>query len=154
LTMIATVSSVPNQVALFSATSLMQPTVLVAVDATQVLSDEAGKLANIVAPGGLTPTLDGKLTGSLAPGYDASKGYLVMPVIRNYTDPRAVDTNTITTILGNSSLRSQHAAQITGFATNNAFKGVFVDYQEVPVDLRESYSTFITELVGCCANKG
>ncbi len=146
LMMIATVNTVPDQVALFSAISLTQPTVLVAVDAVQVLSEDAGKLANIVAPGGLTPTLDGRLTGSLAPGYDTSKGYLVMPVIRNYTDPRAVDTNTIMTILGNSTLRSQHAAQITGFATNNAFKGVFVDYQDVPDDLRESYSAFITEL--------
>ncbi len=146
LSMIATVNAVPDQVALFSAVSLTQPTVLVAVDAVQVLSDEAGKLANIVAPGGLTPTLDGKLTGSLAPGYDAAKGYLVMPVIRNYTDPRAVDTNTVMTILGNSTLRSQHAAQITGFATNNAFKGVFVDYRDVPDTLRESYSAFITEL--------
>lgn len=146
LTMIANVSDVPDQVALFSAVSLSQPTVLVSVDATQVLSDEAGRLANVVAPGGLTPTLDGKLTGSLAPGYDASKGYLVMPIIRNYTDPRAVDTNTVMTILGNSTLRSQHAAQITGFATNNAFKGVFVDYRDVPVELRDSFSAFITEL--------
>ncbi len=146
LTMIATVSKIPDQVALFSAVSLAQPTVLVSVDAAQVLSDEAGKLANIVAPGGLTPTLDGKLTGSLAPGYDASKGYLVMPIIRNYTDPRAVDTNTIMTILGNSALRSQHAAQIAGFATNNGFKGVFVDYRDVSPELREAYSAFITEL--------
>lgn len=154
LSMVAAVNKVPDQVALFSAVSQVQPTVLVAVDAVQVLSDEAGKLANIVAPGGLTPTLDGKLTGSLAPGYDASKGYLVMPVIRNYSDPRAVDTNTIMTILGNSTLRSQHAAQITGFATNNAFKGVFVDYRDVPAELRDSFSAFITDLGASLRGQG
>ena len=154
LSMVAAVNKVPDQLALFSAVSQVQPTVLVAVDAVQVLSDEAGKLANIVAPGGLTPTLDGKLTGSLAPGYDASKGYLVMPVIRNYSDPRAVDTNTIMTILGNSTLRSQHAAQITGFATNNAFKGVFVDYRDVPAELRDSFSAFITDLGASLQGQG
>jgi len=154
LAVIASVADVPEQVALFQQAAVTQPTVLVAVDAVQVLSESAGQLATIVAPGGMTPTLDGKLTGSLAPGYDVNRGYLVMPVIRNFADPRAIDTNTITAILGNRTLRSEHAVQIAGFVANNGFKGAFIDYRDVPVELRESFSAFVTELGGILRQQG
>jgi hypothetical protein len=146
LSMIASVRDLPDQVALFSAAGAMQPTVLVSVDAVQVLSEGVGELATIVSPGGMTPTVDGRLSGSLAPGYDLNAGYLVMPVIRNYADPRAVDTATISTILGNRTLRNDHIAQIAVFVSSNGFRGVFIDYRDVPLDQRESFSAFITEL--------
>ncbi len=146
LSMIAAVKDVPDQVALFQTVAATQPTILVSVDAVQVLSNEAGQLATIVAPGGMTPTLDGKLTGSLAPGFSLTQGYWVMPVIRNFIDPRAIDTNTVATILGNRTLRRDHAVQIAAFALNNGFKGVFIDYRDIAPDLRDSFSAFVTEL--------
>lgn len=146
LTMIATVTRIPTQVALFQTANTAQPVVLVAVDTTQKFTEGAGQLATIVSPAGMQPTLDGRLTGSLAPGYDLNKGYLVMPVIRNFADPRAVDTNTIVAILGNGTLRNQHALQIAVFVANNGFKGVFVDYRDVPVELRDQFSAWVTEL--------
>jgi spore germination protein YaaH len=146
LTMIASVTRIPTHIALFQASSTGQPVVVVAIDTTQKFTDEAGQLATIVSPAGMQPTLDGRLIGSLAPGYDLNKGYLVMPVIRNFTDPRAVDTNTITAILGNSTLRGQHAAQIAVFAANNGFEGVFVDYRDVPPEQRDPFSALVTEL--------
>ncbi|MBZ0288037.1 MAG: hypothetical protein K8I30_10520, partial [Anaerolineae bacterium] len=140
----ATVKSVPGQVGLFQAAPLGQPTVLASVDAVQVLSSEVGQLATIVSPAGLTPTLDGKLTGSLAPGYDPAAGYLIMPVIRNFADPRALDANTVTAILSNRALWTQHVEQITGFASNNQFAGVVIDYRDVPIEQRDNFRAFIT----------
>ncbi len=144
--MIATIKNVPNEVALFQASPPEQPTVLAAVDAVQVLSKDVGQLSTIVSPGGMTPTLDGKLTGSLAPGYAAQQGYLVLPVIRNFADPRAIDTNTIMAILGNDGLRSEHASQIAGFASANGVQGVVIDYRQVSKDQRDQFSAFITDL--------
>lgn len=145
-TRVATVSSVPDYLALFQARPLDQPTVLVAVDAAQVLSPDAGQLATIVAPGGLQPTMEGKLTGSLAAGFELNRGYLVMPAIRNYADPRAVDIDTVTAILGNRALRTQHVGQLTAFAASGGFTGVMIDYRELPADQRDNFSAFITEL--------
>jgi hypothetical protein len=142
----ATVDKVPSQVALFQAKPPDQPTVLAAVDAAQVLSADVAKLSTIVAPGGMQPTLDGKLTGSLAPGFALNQGYLVMPVVRNYADPRALDTDTVTAILRNSGLRTEHVRQITGFVANNNFSGVFIDYRGLPDDQRANFSAFVQEL--------
>jgi spore germination protein YaaH len=143
---IATVEGIPDQMALFQNASNTQPLVIVPVDAVQVLSEEVGQLATIVAPGGMQPGLDGKLIGSLAPGYDLNRGYLVMPVVRNFADPRAIDSNTVSAILGNRTLRSEHVAQAAAFASNNGFAGVIIDYRDIPVEQREGFSAFVTEL--------
>ncbi|NWG15360.1 MAG: hypothetical protein HXY41_01875 [Chloroflexi bacterium] len=142
----ATVQDVPSKMALFQARLLEQPTVLVAVDAAQVLSAEAAQLATIVAPGGLQPTIEGKLTGSLAAGFELNRGYLVMPVIRNYADPRALDIDTVTAILGSRTLRSEHVGQLAAFAGSAGFAGVIIDYRDVPETFREAFSAFIREL--------
>lgn len=145
-TRVATVRNVPEYLALFQARPLDQATVLVAVDAAQVLSADAGQVATIVAPGGLQPTLEGKLTGSLAAGFELSRGYLVMPAIRNYADPRAVDIDTVTTIIGNRTLRTEHVGQLTAFAASGGFAGVMIDYRDLPADQRDNFSAFMTEL--------
>jgi hypothetical protein len=141
----ATVSDVPEHVALFQAAPPEQPRVLVAVDVTQELSDSAATLANIVAPGGLQPTLDGKLTGSLAPGFDLNASYQVMPILRNFVDPRALDTQTVGTILSNSTLRRQHAAEIAAFASAG-YDGVIIDYRELPAEQRDNLSALMRDL--------
>ncbi len=153
-TLTARVNDVPETLGLFQAAPAAQPSVLVAVDATQVLSPEVGQLATIVSPGGMQPTLDGKLTGSLAPGYDPNAGYLVMPVIRNFADARALDSNTVGLILNNRTLRNEHVTQIVGFAANNNFAGVMIDYREVPPDQRDSFSAFIRALGAAFDERG
>ena len=144
-TLEATLPSAPERVALFQ-TAPNAPVVLVAYDVTQFLSEEAGTLATIVAPGGLQPTLDGKITGSLAPGFVNNAGYLVMPVLRDYADPRALDTQTVSAILGNSALRTAHAREIALLASGGGFDGIFVDYRGLAPDQRANFSTFIQEL--------
>ncbi len=145
-TLTAAVADLPRQLALFQAAPVEQPTVLVAVDAVQVLSAEVGQIATIVAPAGLQPTLDGKLTGSLAAGFDLNRGYLVMPAIRNYADPRALDPDTVSALLSNRTLRTEHVSQLAAFAANGGFAGVLIDYRGLPVEQRDNFSAFITEL--------
>ncbi len=154
LSLVAQLQRLPDQVALFQAAIVSQPTVLVAYDAVQVLAPEAGSVATIVAPGGMTPTLNGALSGSLAPGYDLNQGYLVMPIIRNYLDPLAIDTNTLTTIMGNRQLRDEHVAQVATFVANNGFDGAFIDYRDLPLELRDSFSAFITDLGNALRTQG
>jgi hypothetical protein len=69
-----------------------------------------------------------------------------MPAIRNYADPRALDPETITIIIGNRTLRGQHATQLANFASSNGFNGVMIDYRDLPVEHRENFSAFIEEL--------
>ncbi len=142
---VATVEDIPQQVALFQVAPPPQPTVLVPVDVVQTLTDEVSQLATIVAPAGLQPTIEGTLAGSLAAGFDLNSAYLVAPDIRNFSDPRALDTDTIGTILGNSSLRHEHATQLAAFASTG-FDGLVIDYREISPDQRDQYAAFIRDL--------
>lgn len=141
----ATVDAVPEQVALFQAAPLGQPRVLASYDVTQVLAPDVARLATIVSPAGLQPTLDGKLVGNLAAGFDQNAGYLLVPAIRNYADPRATDPDTVASILSNNDLRREHAAQIAAFA-GSGYDGVLIDYRDLPAEQRQNFSAFVADL--------
>jgi hypothetical protein len=141
----ASLSDVPEHLALFQTAPPEQPRVLVTVSVNEALSENVASLANIVAPGGLQPTLEGRLTGSLAPGFDTAAGYQVMPILRNFIDPRALDTQTVATIMGNSVLRRQHAAEVATFAASG-YDGVIIDYRDLPVEQRANFSAFMRDL--------
>lgn len=142
----ALVASVPQHVAVFQAAPPQQPTVLAAIDVVQTLSPEVAQIATIVAPAGLQPTLEGTLTGSLAAGVDPTAGYAVMPVIRNFIDPRALDPQTVTAVLSNRTLRDRHVTEIVNFASANGVDGVFIDYRDLPAESRDAFSAFVTAL--------
>jgi hypothetical protein len=141
----ATLEYVPDAVALFQSSPAEQPAVLIAVD-NEPLTNQVAELATIITPAGMQPNLQGALVGSLAGGYDLNAPYRVMPVVRNFADPRAVDPQTVTTILSNSTLRTEHVRQITSLAVNGSFDGVFIDYRDLPADVRDNFSTFIQDL--------
>lgn len=149
----ATIEDLPDQVALFQVAPPQQPIVLVTADVVQTLTSDVSQLATIVAPAGLQPTLQGTLTGSLAAGFDLNAGYLVMPVVRNFTDPRALDPDTVATILGNRTLRSEHVAQIVSFASTG-FDGILIDYRDIPDEQRDNFSRFMDELGTSLNNLG
>lgn len=140
--MIATVTRIPDRVAIFQAAPI-QPTVIVSYDISQVLLEPVGQVATVVSPAGLQPNVDATISGLLAPGFSNTAGYLIMPVIRNFVDPRALDTETVSGILGNSGLRQEHARQIKGVASSNGYDGVLIDYRGLTPDQRENFSDFI-----------
>src|SRR5690606_3728631 len=79
--------------------------------------------------------------------------YLVVPVIRNFVDPRATDPETVTAILSNRTLRSEHAAQVASFA-GSGYDGVMIDYRDIPEDQRDNFTAFVRELDRNLANTG
>lgn len=141
----AAVSEVPAFLGLFQAAP-PSPTVLATINITQTLSQQVGQLATIVSPAGMQPTLQGTLAGNPAPGFQLGAGYRIMPVIRNFADPRALDPDTVAAVLANRTVRAEHVRQITTFVTSGSYDGVFIDYRELPAEQRENFSAFIREL--------
>ncbi len=130
------------------------PIILVSQEITQDLDQSIANLATILSPAGLRPTLQGSLVGSLAPGGNTNSAYLFMPLIRNFADPRAIDTTTIETLIANPSLRAEHISQITNIATFNDFAGVFIDYRGLPPAQRQNFSHFIDQLAQSLSEQG
>jgi spore germination protein YaaH len=149
----ASVSDIPENIAVLYAQPPAQPQVVVAVDVTQTLSADAGEAATIVAPAGLQPTLAGSLTGSLAAGFDTNATYRVVPVIRNFSDPRATDPQTISAILSNRDLRETHASQLAAFAASG-YDGVMLDYRDLPLDQRDNFTALVNAVARNLANTG
>jgi hypothetical protein len=146
--------AVPDAVAVFQAAPPSTPQVLLAYDVTRILTPEVAQVTTMVAPAGLQPTLSGKITGSLAPGFVTNSTYMVAPVIRNFADPRAVDIETVTAILSNAALRRTHIAELTAITSGSGFDGVWIDYRGLPLEQRANFSLFIQELNSSLNNFG
>ena len=127
--------------------------VLISQEVTQDLDAEIAALATILSPAGLRPTLEGGLIGSLAPGGDVDGPYLFMPSIRNFADPRAIDINTIETLISRPQLRSAHIARISELAAFNGFDGVFIDYRGISPQHRDDFALFVTELAASLSER-
>ncbi len=149
-------------VALFRAEA-PEPTVITRLGFNQSISPDVRQVVTIVTPVGMRPVLPGgdgqTLTGNLAPGFDSGAGYRVMPVIRNYQDPRAndatlIDSDTIVRLLNDDALRRDHIQQIVAFTGAGGYTGVFIDYQDIPAEQRESFSAFVQALGSALDNIG
>lgn len=145
----AEVDSIPDGIALFQAAPL-DPIVLTNLNSNQSLNDNVNSLATIVSPSGMQPalptTLNGTLVGNPVAGADVNAGYQVMPRIRNFSDPRAIDPDTVTTIISNSTLRTEHVETLTQFTGAGGYDGIFIDYRDLPTDQRDNFTAFIQAL--------
>lgn len=143
-----TLMELPTSVALFQALPRSEtPLILTAVDITQRLTPEAAAASAIVAPAGLIPTPQGTLGGGgLAPGFDLTSNYLVMPAIRNYTAQGIYDMPTVVMLIADPTLRQTHIQQITLVASTGGYDGILIDYRGIPADQRDNFSAFIREL--------
>ncbi|MCY4146955.1 MAG: hypothetical protein OXF90_10880, partial [Chloroflexi bacterium] len=99
-----------------------------------------------LSPAGLRPTASGALIGSLAPGSSADASYLLMPIIRNFVDPAAIDSATVATLLTEPTLRAAHIRHLSDVASFNEFAGLFIDYRGLPVELRAAFGEFVRAL--------
>ncbi len=136
---------VPESVGVFESRPLppLLSTVLEPLDA---LTAQAELSLNIVFPAGLEPMRDGALTGRLAPGFRQDGAYLVIPVIRNFTDPTALDVMTVADILRDDVIREEHITALRAFAAVDDYDGVAIDYRGLPPDYRGAFSVFVGEL--------
>lgn len=151
----ADVDGVPAHIGLFQAAPINPedgPTVTTILNIGDGLSTEITDIVDIVSPTGRQPALipatetnptRTTLFGSLAPGFETGRGYAIMPVVRNFNDPRATDVDTVVTIISDSALRSQHVQQLADFASAGGYDGIFIDYRDLPEDQRENFSRFI-----------
>jgi len=137
------ISELPERVALFEAARI-DPQVIFPIDITQTISAETARLATLITPAGLSPNPAGQLIGSLAPGWQIGAGYRVMPLIQNFSDPRAVDVGTISTLISNASGRRAHAEQLAAISQGSGFAGVFIDYRGLPDASRDDFSAFVS----------
>ncbi|MBN1965653.1 MAG: hypothetical protein JW910_13465, partial [Anaerolineae bacterium] len=142
-------STVPEVVAAFQ-TGAPAAQVAIPLEVTQALTPEVAQLANIIMPAGLQPTLQGTLQGSLAANFQMGAGYGVMLDIRNYSDPNAVDTSTVETILSSEPLIAEHIRQLAACAQScyqgTAVDGMVIDYRAFDPMYRDQFSLFIREL--------
>ena len=132
----------PNALAIFEV-GQRPPIVMITQELHHDLSAEVAELATIISPAGLRPAANGALVGSLAPGGDAMSAYLYMPLIRNFSDPRVIDTATVERLVGDPLVRAEHIAKIVDLAAFNGFHGVFIDYRELNPSFRGEFSQFI-----------
>jgi hypothetical protein len=145
----ARLNYVPEHIALFQAapTDLVIATTL---EIGQTVSSESSSVTTIVSPTGMQPSLpttpQRTLVGNPAAGFDLTSGYRVMPVVRNYGDPRATDVDTVVALIGNRELRDEHIQQLTAFTSAGGYSGIFIDYRDIPAEQRANFSSFIREL--------
>jgi spore germination protein YaaH len=148
-TLRARVDRLPEYAAVFQAAPL-DPVLLTTLQAGQTISAEIAGLMTIISPAGMQPALpttpQRTLVGNPAAGFEIGSRYRVMPVIRNFTDPRATDADTVIAIIGNRELRDEHIQQLTSFASSGGYQGVLIDYRDLPAEQRGNFSAFIREL--------
>ncbi len=141
----AEVKTLPRALALFKAQAI-PPLVSAVVEPDQVVKAEDTLVFNVIFPAGLQPTADGALVGELAPGFVLHAGYLVMPVVRNFSDPSVIDSRTVASMFQNDDIRAAHITQLRAFAAANGYDGLAIDYRGLPSDYIDIYSLFAEEL--------
>lgn len=143
------VTDVPQRVGLFQAQPV-DPVIASTLSMGETVSSETGRLLNILQPIGMQPALpttpQRTLVGNPVAGFEVGANYRVLPVIRNYTDPRATDPATVVELLNSAELTTEHIEQLTTFASAGGYQGVFIDYRDLPADQREVFSRFIEQL--------
>jgi hypothetical protein len=143
------VDDIPQHIAVFQA-SATAPIVQAVLDQGQAITADIANVATIISPSGMQPALpttpQRTLIGNPAAGFETGGGYLVMPVIRNFTDPLITDTQTVESIIANRELRDEHVQQLTLFASAGGYNGIFIDYRDLPSDQRDAFSAFIRAL--------
>lgn len=137
--------AIPRHLAIFQSAPDV-PDLIVSYDVTTTLSDDVASIASVIAPGGLQPASNGTLVGSLAAGSDSNASYRLMPVIRNFSDPRSLDPETVVTIISNPALRQAHITQLVNITNAGGYDGVIIDYRGLPEEQRDNFSLFIREL--------
>lgn len=143
----ATVTTIPNHVAVFEAVP-SAPIIATVLDRNQRLEAPYSTLVDMVMPVGITPFISGAntLTGNAVGGFELGATYRVMPIIRNYTDPRAIDVDTVVRIITNPELRARHITDLAMIANAGGFNGIFIHYANIPTEYRASFTEFITQL--------
>lgn len=143
--LVASVNVLPEAVGLFELDRLV-PVIGTVVEIGQQLTPKAAGVASLIHPAGLQPTASGTLQGVLPAGIETGKGYAVVPVIRNFANPAAIDVATVTALLQNRGLRSAHVERLVEFASSKPYQGIAIDYRRLDAEQRDHFTAFIAAL--------
>lgn len=77
----------------------------------------------------------------------AVSGTSLIPTIENFVNNR-FDGNLVASIVANPALREKHAEAITQLVVQNAFDGIDIDYESLPLSARNDFTSFIQLLAG------
>jgi len=143
--LVASVKRIPERLALFK-NNYSAALISAAVEAGQQLTTAQAASFNNLYPSGMQPTTAGTLQGVLPAGIEAGRGYGVSPIIRNFSNPAAIDVTTVTGLLQNADLRSYHVDRLVDFAISKPYHGLVIDYRKLSADQRDTFTSFVTEL--------
>ncbi|MGQ0602390.1 MAG: hypothetical protein ACT4QE_11940 [Anaerolineales bacterium] len=131
---VATVSTLPQAVALFQSAPAA-PSTMLRIEPAEVWPLNTNSTGNAILLGGVTAQADGSLGGvlpNLPPGIDDP----LYPVI-------TVDASNPT---ADAAVRAAHIETLVGLAVSGAYAGLALDYRNVPESSRADYSDFVRDL--------
>lgn len=140
-------SFVPPSMAVMQ-TKPLPPAISAIMMANPSLPPQAQNTLVEINPQVLLLSGDGTVAGDLAaipqPSQEAS--YFVIPTIRNWGDDGVIRSDLIDNTLVSQELRERHIAYIVGLVVQNMYPGIDIDYRGINPNLRDEYSSFISEL--------
>ena len=124
-------------------------------DARTSIQTQAGKLT-VTSPWIYAAAADGSV--QLQPGVDAAgeqsqttwlhdRGLKVVPTIAD-TSAGLWDPATVSTLIGDPTLRAAHVRAVVALATTDDYDGIQIDYEDLAAADRASFSEFVTDLAG------
>ena len=101
-----------------------------------------------INPRGLQLTDNGKIEGDLQelPPEIQNSTLRVIPTIRNWHDDGSIRSDLIDNLLIDATIRERHIRAIRDLVQRNAYQGIDLDYRGISPDLRQEFTTFVTEL--------
>jgi hypothetical protein len=143
--LVTEVAEVPSSVMVMQSGIVQQR--IAAVVEQFPLGEMAQVLTEADVPGMLIGTVGG-LTGDATKLPMAGSGgdVAVAPVVRNWVEGRQANWALVSDMLNMEADRQAHVENLVGLAQSGGYPGLVIDYRDVPVEDRDAYANFITEL--------
>jgi spore germination protein YaaH len=129
-------------------THAVHPNVSTDYSTTTSLPDEVKDTLVEINPQGLVLGSDGEIIdglGELPPDIQNAP-FNVIPTIRNYGDDGSIRSDLIDNMLIDPEARARHITELVALVEQNAYHGIDIDYKGISPDLRNEYTTFLSQL--------
>lgn len=108
--------------------------------------DALSVVNEVVLPGLMLGGL-GEVQGERATLATPAEGasYVMIPVVRNWAESKS-NVGLVLDMLADPVVRAEHVKQLVAVVANTPYAGLQVDYRDVPAELRDIYTDFISNL--------
>lgn len=150
----ATLAELPRCVALFRPAE-RDPLLAVIVQPGDIYVPELLPEGTRIYAGSVRPLPDGSLRLDRSPAYDRLRAAGLVPLVQNTDDGTVIDVGTITALLDDPERRAGHVAALAAFAESSPiYDGLALDYRDLPVEQRASFTTLVAELARVMHQQG